>query len=72
MLGQIISDELLELEQQNPGAYALISEVFSQKGQWNKSANIRNRAKESGLRKLPGSSLIESVEQASNLRLRGA
>ncbi|RCV44267.1 hypothetical protein SETIT_9G359700v2 [Setaria italica] len=68
MLGQIISNELLELEQQNPGTYALISEVFAQKGQWNKSANIRNRAKESGLRKLPGSSLIESVEQANNLR----
>jgi pentatricopeptide repeat protein len=62
MLGQIISDELLELEQQTPGTYALISEVFSQKELWNKSANIRNRAKESGPRKLPGSSLIESVE----------
>jgi len=37
ILGQIISDELLELEQ-NPGTYALISEVFAQKGQWNKSA----------------------------------
>ncbi|KAG2551152.1 hypothetical protein PVAP13_9KG379204 [Panicum virgatum] len=67
ILGQIISDEFLELEQ-NPGTYALISEVFAQKGQWNKSANIRNIAKESGLRKLPGSSFIESVEKANNLR----
>jgi hypothetical protein len=67
MLGQIISNELLELEQ-NPGTYALISEVFAQRGQWNKSANIRNIAKESGLRKLPGSSFIESVEKANNLR----
>ncbi|RLN39466.1 pentatricopeptide repeat-containing protein [Panicum miliaceum] len=67
ILGQIISDELLELEQ-NPGTYALISEVFAQKGQWNKSASIRNIAKESGLRKLPGSSFIESVEKANNLR----
>ncbi|KAF8760487.1 hypothetical protein HU200_010109 [Digitaria exilis] len=68
MLGQIIGDELLEFEQQNPGTYALVSDVFAQKGQWTKSANIRNRAKESGLRKLPGSSLIESVEEANNLR----
>jgi len=67
ILGQIISDELLELEQ-NPGTYALISEVFAQKGQWNKSATIRNIAKKSGLRKLPGSSFIESVEKANNLR----
>ncbi|KAL6647961.1 hypothetical protein ACP70R_012185 [Stipagrostis hirtigluma subsp. patula] len=67
MLGGIISKELLELEQQNPGTYALISEVFAQKGQWSESANLRNRAKESGLRKLPGSSLIESVEQAFKL-----
>ncbi|KAF8667872.1 hypothetical protein HU200_052495 [Digitaria exilis] len=68
MLGQIIGDELLEFEQQNPGTCALVSDVFAQKGQWTKSANIRNRAKESGLRKLPGSSLIESVEEANNLR----
>ncbi|XP_039829239.1 putative pentatricopeptide repeat-containing protein At3g01580 isoform X2 [Panicum virgatum] len=67
ILGQIISDELLELEQ-NPGTYALISEVFAQKGQWNKSATIRNIANKSGLRKLPGSSFIESVEKANNLR----
>ena len=67
MLGQVISSELLELGQQNPGTYALISEVFAQKGQWNKSANIRNRAKENGSRKLPGSSLIESVEQANKV-----
>ncbi|CAD6204098.1 unnamed protein product [Miscanthus lutarioriparius] len=67
MLGQVISNELLELGQQNPGTYALISEVFAQKGQWNKSANIRNRAKENGSRKLPGSSLIESVEQANKV-----
>jgi hypothetical protein len=46
----------------------LISKKFAQKGQWNESANIRNRAKESGLKKLSGSSLIESVEQANNLR----
>ncbi|KAL6878515.1 hypothetical protein ACP4OV_012685 [Aristida adscensionis] len=61
MLGEIIGKELLELEQQNPGTYALVSEVLAQKGQWSESANLRNRAKESGLRKLPGSSLIESV-----------
>ncbi|GJN37017.1 hypothetical protein PR202_gb25935 [Eleusine coracana subsp. coracana] len=66
ILGEIISKELLELDQQNPGTYALISEVFAQKGQWNESANARNRTKENGLRKLPGSSLIESVEQSAN------
>ncbi|XP_062215295.1 pentatricopeptide repeat-containing protein At4g21300-like [Phragmites australis] len=64
ILGQIIGKELLELEQQNPGTYALISEMYAQKGQWSESANLRTRAKESGLRKLPGSSLIETVEQA--------
>ncbi|KAF8729038.1 hypothetical protein HU200_018349 [Digitaria exilis] len=68
MLGQIIGDELLEFEQQNPGTYALVSDVFAQKGQWNKSANIRNRAKESGLRKPPGYSLIESVGEANDRR----
>ncbi|KAJ1262856.1 hypothetical protein BS78_09G140800 [Paspalum vaginatum] len=67
ILGQIISNELLALGKQNPGTYTLISEVFAHKGQWNESANIRSRAKESGLRKLPGCSLIESVEQANNL-----
>lgn len=71
MLGQIISNELLELEQRNLGAYALISEVFVHNGQWNESANIRSRAKENGLRKFPGSSLIESIEEANDLCKRG-
>lgn len=66
-LGHIISKELLEHKPPNPGTYALISEVYVQEGQWNESANLMARSKESGLKKLPGSSLIESVEQTIKL-----
>ncbi|XP_010238208.1 pentatricopeptide repeat-containing protein At4g21300 [Brachypodium distachyon] len=61
LLAHIIGKELLELGPQNPGTCALISEVYAQEGQWNESANLRASAKQSGLKKLPGSSLMESV-----------
>uniref|UniRef100_A0A0E0JIB4 Pentacotripeptide-repeat region of PRORP domain-containing protein n=1 Tax=Oryza punctata TaxID=4537 RepID=A0A0E0JIB4_ORYPU len=48
---------------QNPGIYALISEVYAQEGQWNEFANTKASANLSGLKKHPGSSLIESMEQ---------
>uniref|UniRef100_A0A0D3ENP4 Pentacotripeptide-repeat region of PRORP domain-containing protein n=1 Tax=Oryza barthii TaxID=65489 RepID=A0A0D3ENP4_9ORYZ len=62
-LAHAISKELLEHGPQNPGIYALISEVYAQEGQWNEVANTKARADLSGLKKHPGSSLIESMEQ---------
>jgi pentatricopeptide repeat protein len=61
LLGHIISKEILEHGPQNPGTYALISDVYAQEGQWNESANLRASTNGSGLKKLPGSSLMESV-----------
>ncbi|MCL0167737.1 hypothetical protein M2T55_36210, partial [Klebsiella pneumoniae] len=37
-LSHAISKELLEHGPQNPGIYALISEVYAQEGQWNEVA----------------------------------
>uniref|UniRef100_A0A0D9V0T1 Pentacotripeptide-repeat region of PRORP domain-containing protein n=1 Tax=Leersia perrieri TaxID=77586 RepID=A0A0D9V0T1_9ORYZ len=62
-LAHAISKELLEHGPQNPGIYALISEVYAQEGKWSEFANTRARVNLSGLRKHPGSSLIESMEQ---------
>ncbi|KAL5226450.1 hypothetical protein ABZP36_014715 [Zizania latifolia] len=62
-LAHAISKELLEHGPQNPGIYALISEIYAQEGQWNEFANMKARANLIGLKKLPGSSLIESTEQ---------
>lgn len=61
LLGHIISKEILENGPQNPGTYALISDMYAQEGQWNESANLRASTNGSGLKKLPGSSLMESV-----------
>ncbi|CAM0947199.1 unnamed protein product [Alopecurus aequalis] len=62
LLGHTISKEILEHGPvQNPGTYALISDVYAQEGQWNESANIRDSTEGSGSKKLPGSSLMESV-----------
>ncbi|XP_044960662.1 pentatricopeptide repeat-containing protein At4g21300-like [Hordeum vulgare subsp. vulgare] len=61
LLGHIISKELLEHGPQDPGTYALISEVYAQEGQWNESANLRASTNGSDSKKLPGSSLMESV-----------
>lgn len=62
-LALAISKELLEHGPQKPGIYALISEVYAQEGQWNEFTNTRARANLSGLKKHPGSSFIELMEQ---------
>jgi pentatricopeptide repeat protein len=61
LLGHIISKEILEHGPQNPGTYALISDVYAQEGLWNEYANLRDSTNGSGLKKLPGSSLMESM-----------
>uniref|UniRef100_A0A0E0CPM2 Pentacotripeptide-repeat region of PRORP domain-containing protein n=1 Tax=Oryza meridionalis TaxID=40149 RepID=A0A0E0CPM2_9ORYZ len=65
-LALAISKELLEHGPQKLGIYALISEVYAQEGQWNEFTNTRARANLSGLKKHPGSSFIESMEQGMN------
>ncbi|KAL5220761.1 hypothetical protein ABZP36_025474 [Zizania latifolia] len=62
-LAHAISKELLEHGPQNLGVYALISEVYAREGQWNEFGNMKARANLIGLKKHPGSSLIESTEQ---------
>ncbi|ONK60056.1 uncharacterized protein A4U43_C08F13730 [Asparagus officinalis] len=61
-LGEIIGRQLLDLDPQNSSVYALVSNVFSEAGKWNEAASLRSVARERGLRKLPGLSLIKSDE----------
>jgi len=66
-LGELIGRQLLDLEPQNPSVYSLVSNLYSEAGKWNEAASLRNVAREKGLRKLPGISLIESEEHISGV-----
>ncbi|XP_072955912.1 pentatricopeptide repeat-containing protein At4g21300-like, partial [Typha angustifolia] len=57
-LGEVVGRQLQELEPQNSGTYALASNVYAQGGKWSEAADLRIVAKQRGLRKLPGYSLV--------------
>ncbi|KAG9442493.1 hypothetical protein H6P81_018347 [Aristolochia fimbriata] len=50
---------LMELDPENSGRYTLLSNIFAKAGDWNEAALVRKKMKEKGIRKTPGSSLIE-------------
>ncbi|CAL9129617.1 unnamed protein product [Musa acuminata var. zebrina] len=63
-LGELIGQELLDLEPQVSGTYALMSNVYAQSGNWNEAAKVWTTARQRGLAKIPGYSLVELNECA--------
>ncbi|XP_010936398.3 pentatricopeptide repeat-containing protein At4g21300-like [Elaeis guineensis] len=66
-LGEVIGSHLLDLEPMNSGTYSLVSNVYAQAGKWSEAANLRSIARERGLRKIPGYSLIELEEHVCGI-----
>lgn len=62
-LGELIGRQLLDLEPQNPSVYSLVCNLYSEAGKWDEAASLRTVARERGLRKLPGISVIEESEE---------
>lgn len=58
-LGDIIGRRLLEIEPENSSVYGSISNLYAEGGKWDEVARIRGIAKDIGLTKSPGYSLIE-------------
>lgn len=58
-LGETIGRHLLEIESENSIAYGSISNLYAEGGKWDEVARIRGIAKDKGLTKSPGYSLIE-------------
>lgn len=58
-LAELVAGHLLELEPENPGVYALLSNIYAGAGRWDDVARIRTRLNDKGMKKLPGCSSIE-------------
>lgn len=58
-LGERVGEILLELEPQNSGRYALLSNIYARAGRWDDVSRVRKLMKERGVKTTPGSSLID-------------
>ncbi|XP_042515414.1 pentatricopeptide repeat-containing protein At5g48910-like [Macadamia integrifolia] len=58
-LGERVGKLLLELEPQNSGRYALLSNIYAKAGRWDEVTKVRKMMKEKGIKTIPGASLID-------------
>lgn len=58
-LGEKAGKILLQLEPQNSGRYALLSNIYAKAGRWDDAANVRKLMKERGVKTTPGRSMID-------------
>lgn len=58
-LSKNILDRLSELEAQDSGVYVLLSNIYATNQRWDDVTRVRRLMKEKGIRKAPGSSVIE-------------
>lgn len=62
-MGEVIGRQLLELEPDNSSAYSLVSNIYAEAGKWDEVARLRAIVKDKGLKRIPGSSVIELDKQ---------
>lgn len=58
-LGEQIGKRLIELEPENSGRYVLLANLYANVGRWEDVASVRNLMSINGVKKSPGSSMIE-------------
>ncbi|KAE9611693.1 putative tetratricopeptide-like helical domain, DYW domain-containing protein [Lupinus albus] len=58
-IGEVALKHLIELEPESSGNYVLLSNMYASIGRWNDVKRVRMMMKEHGVKKLPGSSLVE-------------
>ena len=58
-LSQEILSHLLELKSQDSGVYVLLSNIYATNERWDDVTRVRRLMKDKGIRKFPGSSVIE-------------
>ncbi|XP_022767453.1 pentatricopeptide repeat-containing protein At2g37310 [Durio zibethinus] len=59
-LGKLICDHLFEIEPENTGNYIIMANLYSQAGRWKEADMIREKMRNVGLKKISGSSWIET------------
>ncbi|RZC87568.1 hypothetical protein C5167_036106 [Papaver somniferum] len=57
--GQKIANKVLQLQPDDPGIYALVSNVFAAARNWDSVASVRKLMRNSGRKKIPGYSVAE-------------
>ncbi|KDP23395.1 hypothetical protein JCGZ_23228 [Jatropha curcas] len=58
-LGERVGKILIQLEPQNSGRYALLSNIYAKAGRWYDVENLRKLMKERGVKTTPGTSMID-------------
>ena len=69
-LGKFVCDNLFEIEPENTGNYIIMANLYSQAGRWEEADKTRERMKKIGLKKIPGSSWIETSGGLQNFIAR--
>ena len=59
-LGKFICDHLFEIEPENTGNYIIMANLYSKAGRWKEADMIREKMRNVGLKKISGSSWIET------------
>lgn len=59
-LGKLICDRLFEIEPENTGNYIIMANLYSKAGRWKEADMIREKMRNVGLKKISGSSWIET------------
>lgn len=58
-LGELALEKIVELEDDNDGAYVLLSNIYADFKNWERVSSLRQTMKAKGVKKLPGCSVIE-------------
>ncbi|RVW63555.1 Pentatricopeptide repeat-containing protein [Vitis vinifera] len=59
LIGEMAAKKVLELNPDDPGIYALVSNFFATARRWDEVAEVRKIMKKTGMKKVPGYSVME-------------
>ncbi|KAM7263562.1 hypothetical protein ACFE04_001245 [Oxalis oulophora] len=68
-IGERMADDLMEMEPTESGSYVLMSNLYAEKGDWGKVANVRKKMRERGVKKEVGFSWVDigKLDKGSSL-----
>ncbi|KAF5728813.1 pentatricopeptide repeat-containing protein [Tripterygium wilfordii] len=69
-LGKFVCDHLFEIEPENTGNYIIMANLYSKAGRWEEANKVRKKMNRVGLKKIPGSSWIETSGGLKNFIAR--
>ena len=68
-MGERVADALMEMEPTESGSYVLMSNLYAEKGHWEKVAKIRKGMRDKGVRKEIGFSWVDTSDARGSLCL---